>query len=209
MEMIRYGEKISGCTILGPGSRAVLWVHGCCFDCPGCIAQSYRHGPYQQMTAQEAADWYLSLPDAGGLTISGGEPMLQAGPLADMVDGIRREKDMGLIVYTGFRLEELQAKQDAQIDRFLSLIDLLIDGRYEQELDHNQPYRGSANQRLLTLTDRYQAEVETYYGTDAGRQIELRVTGSSVLLVGVPGRDQVQLWQSLKRKGDTRNGASY
>ena len=127
--------------------------------------------------------------------------MLQAGALADMVDSIRRERDMGLIVYTGFRLEELQQKQDPQICRFLRQIDLLIDGRYEQTLDHDQPYRGSENQRFLPLTDRYLTELTTYYSAAAGRQIELRVKGSSVLLVGVPGRDQIQLWQALKKKG--------
>lgn len=127
--------------------------------------------------------------------------MLQASALADMVTLIRRKRDIGVIVYTGFTLEELQEKQDAEINRFLNLIDLLIDGRYRQELDTNQSYRGSENQRLLALTDRYQAELETYYGTDAGRQIELRVTGDSVLLVGVPGRDQLKLWQTLKKKG--------
>ena len=201
MNIIHYGEKISNCLILGPGSRAVLWVYGCCFDCPGCIAQSYRHGPSQQMTVAEAAAWYLGLPSTDGLTISGGEPMMQAGALADMVDSIRRERDMGLIVYTGFRLEELQQKQDPQICRFLRQIDLLIDGRYEQTLDHDQPYRGSENQRFLPLTDRYLTELTTYYSAAAGRQIELRVKGSSVLLVGVPGRDQIQLWQALKKKG--------
>lgn len=198
---IRYGEKIDSCTVLGPGRRAVLWVHGCPFDCPGCIAPSYRHGPCQQISPADAAAWYLHIPDAQGLTISGGEPMQQAGALADMVEAIRREKDTGLIVYTGYRLEELQAMQNPQIGRFLSQIDLLIDGRYEQELDHDQPYRGSGNQRFLLLTDRYHTALETYYHAESGRQIELRVTGSNVLLVGVPGKDQARIWQSLKKKG--------
>lgn len=198
---IRYGEKIDSCTVLGPGRRAVLWVHGCPFDCPGCIAPSYRYGPFQEMSSAEAAAWYLRIPDSEGLTISGGEPMQQAEALADMVEEIRREKDTGLIVYTGYRLEELQAMQNSQIERFLSQIDLLIDGRYEQELNDDQPYRGSGNQRFLPLTDRYRTALETYYHAASGRQIELCVTGNSVLLVGVPGKDQAQIWQSLKKEG--------
>lgn len=199
MRVLRYGARASGCEVLGPGRRAVLWVYGCCFDCPGCIAESFKSGPFLETTPEEAAAWYLAR-NADGLTISGGEPMLQAAALREMVSCIRRERDCGLIVYTGFVYEDLLAQKDPEITAFLDQIDLLIDGPYRQSLDRNQMARGSENQRLLALTERYRDSLGYYEQT--GRKIELRLSEEGTLLIGVPGREQREIWWNLKRLGE-------
>lgn len=196
---IRYSAKVEQTRVLGPGKRAALWVQGCCFDCPGCIAPGFKEGSYTEAAPEELARWYLGL-EAEGLTISGGEPMLQAGALARMVAAIRRVRDTGVIVYTGFVYETLleKARQDAGIRQLLGQIDLLIDGPYIRERDHGEPYRGSANQRLLALTGRYRKELDTYYAGGQGRQIELQLSGRQTMLVGVPSRDQAEIWKNIK-----------
>lgn len=203
MSTLRYSARVARCTVLGPGMRCILWVHGCCFSCNGCIGEGYKNGGYQETTAVEAAEWYLS-QDASGLTISGGEPMLQAAALAEMIAQVRAVRDCGVIVYTGFTYEALleKAAADRDIRRFLSQIDLLIDGPYIQELDQNQPYRGSENQRLIPLTPRYCVELETYYGSAAARRIEFRMSEKQTLMVGVPGREQVEIWRKIKKLGE-------
>ena len=142
---------------------------------------------------------------ADGLTISGGEPMLQAGALSEMLERIRAERDCGVIVYTGFVYENLLKKHDPDILRFLRQIDLLIDGPYIQELDHNQPYRGSENQRFLPLTERYRKELETYYKAAQSQQIELHFSEQRTMMAGVPGREQADIWRKIKELGE-RNG---
>lgn len=199
MSVLRYGARASGCRVLGPGNRAVLWVYGCCFDCPGCIAESYRSGPYQETTPEEAAAWYLA-QNAEGLTISGGEPMMQAAALGEMVSYIRRERDCGVIVYTGYVYEDLLARRDPEIMALLDRTDLLIDGPYRQELDRNQMARGSDNQRLIPLTERYRDSL--WYYEQPGRKIELRLSEKRTLLIGVPGREQREVWRNLKRLGE-------
>ena len=196
---IRYSAKVEQTQVLGPGKRAVLWVHGCCFDCPGCIAPGFKEGSYTEADPQTLARWYLDL-DAEGLTISGGEPMLQAEALARMIREIRGVRDTGVIVYTGFVYETLleKARQDDGIQSFLEQIDLLIDGPYIQERNHGEPYRGSDNQRLLALTDRYSEQLKSYYAGQQGRQIEIRISGENTLLVGVPSRDQAEIWNNIK-----------
>lgn len=203
MSVLRYGGRLESCAVLGPGNRAVLWVYGCCFSCEGCIGGRYKSGSFFETTAAEAAQWYLD-SGACGLTISGGEPMLQAEALAKMVDRIRREKDCGVIVYTGFVYEELleKAKREVAVGGFLRQIDLLIDGPYRRELDRNQPYRGSENQRLLPLTDRYLRELDSYYGQAEGRRVELHLSRTGSLLAGVPGREQAEIWENIKRIGE-------
>lgn len=196
---IRYSERIEETQLLGPGRRAVLWVHGCCFDCPGCIALNFRYGDYITASSAELAHWYLGT-ETEGLTISGGEPMLQASALAEMLVQIRKERDTGVIVYTGFRYEQLleKAEQEHGIREFLNTIDILIDGPYMQEENHNEPYRGSANQRIIQLTERYKNQVGTYYFGESGRKIEIKVSGQKTLMVGVPSKDQAVIWSNIK-----------
>ena len=198
--MIRYAERIENCSVLGPGGeRAVLWVYGCCFDCKGCIADNYKIGPYQEITADDMADWYCTRgAKTEGMTISGGEPFLQAKELAEMIRLIRQKREMGVIVYTGFVYEDLLSRADSDegIRRFLGEIDLLIDGPYIEELDRNQRAVGSENQRILQLTDRYREQVDEYYGK-SGRQVEFRIFDGKGMLVGVPAREQSLLWRKL------------
>lgn len=205
--MIRYADRIESCTVLGPGgNRAVLWVYGCCFHCRGCIAELYKDGPYQEVTAEALADWYCSgSVQTEGITISGGEPFLQAGELAEMLRQIRQRRDIGVIVYTGFLYEELLSRSQTEegIRKFLEEIDLLIDGPYMEEFDQNQMAVGSSNQRIIQLTERYRDMAEAYYGMQ-GRKVEIRIFEGKAMLVGVPANDQSRLWKKLNERPDKR-----
>ena len=200
--MIRYAERIEQCNVLGPGERTVVWVHGCCFHCKGCIADSYKHGPYQEVTPEEMADWYCGNGKrTEGITISGGEPFLQAASLVKMLRIIRQRREIGVIVYTGFLYEKLlaRAQTDEAVREFLGEIDLLIDGPYIEEMDENRMAVGSENQRILLLTDRYQNVAEEYYGKKA-RQVEIRLFDGKGMLVGVPSEEQRRMWKKLSEK---------
>ena len=148
------------------------------------------------------ADWYCTRTiRTEGITISGGEPFLQAGELAEMIRLIRKQKDCGVIVYTGFLYEELlsRAQEDEAIRQFLYEIDLLIDGPYVEELDQSRMAVGSENQRILQLTDRYRDVAETYYGKEE-RRVEIRLFDGKGMLVGVPAHEQKILWKKLIEK---------
>ena len=201
---LRISQRAEQTAVLGPGNRAVLWVHGCCFDCPGCLAQHYKAGAFQTFTPEELAQWYLDIPDVQGLTVSGGEPMLQAEALARFIALIREKRDAGVIVYTGFMYEDLmeKAKSEPDLRAFLGSIDLLIDGPYIREMDDGKPYRGSSNQRLIPLTHRYRADLTGYYAQPSGRQIEIYATPESTVLIGVPDREQLIIWDKIKAIGE-------
>jgi anaerobic ribonucleoside-triphosphate reductase activating protein len=130
-----------------------------------------------------AAEIALSRPD--GVTISGGEPFLQAAALAEMLRILRLDfgYDTGVIVYTGFLLEELQ--QIPAMKPLLEQTDLLIDGPYVRELDDGRSLRGSSNQRIIPLTNRYnRPEILSLYGAE-GRRTEYFWHGGSINCVGV------------------------
>ena len=110
---------------------------------------------------------------------------------------VQAERDIGVIIYSGFTLEELRNKSDA--NHLLELTDILIDGRYIKALDDGRAYIGSSNQRLHYLTDRYISVGEQYYSAPK-RRAEIRFNADSVTLIGVPSANVLKIWQEIKSK---------
>jgi anaerobic ribonucleoside-triphosphate reductase activating protein len=193
---------IDRCAVLGPGNRAVIWVQGCPLRCRDCIAQetlSFDGGTV--MPVADLASWLCSLTDAEGVTLSGGEPFAQAGPLAQLLDEVRaRRPDFTAMSYSGFTLAALRRgapDQRALLDR----LDLLVDGPYQVTRHGDLRWRGSSNQRLIPLSDRYR---DVLAEPDVGAGIEFTVgTDRTLSWAGVPGvpgfRDQVT--SALAAKG--------
>ncbi len=175
--------------VLGPGQRAVIWVQGCPFACPGCIVpESWDARGGETVTLDELATWILAQPDLEGITLSGGEPMLQAEALSQLIDHIRQQRDLGVMCYSGYRLETLQQQGSDAQQRLLQQIDLLVDGQYRQKEHDNLLWRGSRNQRLLFLTSRYRDVVQqqlTEGDESAGLSFVSGTTGE-VYFTGVP-----------------------
>lgn len=173
--------------VLGPFSRFALWTQGCGRRCPGCLAaeaQSTEGGSL--LRVEELCGLILaSGPQIEGLTISGGEPFLQAAALCKLIKELRRQRDLGLILYSGFTLEQLQERREHRPTQdLLSQIDLLIDGPYQTELDDGRALRGSANQRAIDLSGRYREHLPLYGAV--GRHSEWRQAGGRTFLAGIP-----------------------
>jgi anaerobic ribonucleoside-triphosphate reductase activating protein len=185
MTLINLADFCAATRVLGPGLRFVLWVQGCCFRCPGCVSPD----TIPQVTAtlvepRIVAQGILSNPQLEGITISGGEPMLQAPALSELFSLLRRERDLSIICYTGFTLSQLKAKNDPDIDTMLSYLDVLIDGLYIEAQNDNQGWRGSANQVVHFLTSRHLKDASLF--TERKRDIELFLRNDNALMVGVP-----------------------
>lgn len=168
-------------TVLGPGKRFAVWTQGCNRRCPGCTAPEAWDMQAGEKIAVDALAMEITLSGADGLTISGGEPFLQPAALAKMIDLIRRKREMGVIVYTGFTLEQLREMPQAQ--PLLERIDLLIDGPYVREQDDGLSLRGSSNQRVIPLTERYLKDLD-HYG-QPGRRVEIFRHGATTHRAGV------------------------
>ncbi len=169
---------------LGPGVRAVLWVQGCFFRCPGCIAPDWIPiRPARMAAPEELRSQLLADPMVTGLTFSGGEPMLQAAGLARLARLARKERDLNIICFTGFTLSHLRRVPPGPgIDDLLDQIDVLIDGPYIEQLNDNRGLRGSSNQRIHFLTNR----LASYDLENGPRQAEIRLEKGEAMLVGVP-----------------------
>ena len=138
----------------GPGLRFVCFVQGCPHHCPGCHNPD-SHDPYggTEMTTDEVIAQMLSNPLTDGLTLSGGEPFAQS---ADCLTIARAAHEHGLnvLAYTGWTYEHLLRDGNEAQKALLNEVDVLVDGPFllsERSLD--LPWRGSKNQRVITLNE--------------------------------------------------------
>jgi anaerobic ribonucleoside-triphosphate reductase activating protein len=185
MTLLNIAEICPATRTLGPGKRFIIWVQGCCFRCRECISPEWI--PQKQATLVEPiqlGDYILSIPGTEGVTISGGEPMLQATALNELFTYLRQHRDISIMCFTGFTLQELQGKLDPAINQILTTIDVLIDGQYIPELNDNKGWRGSSNQRIHFLTSGHLSEASLF--TDRKRDVEIHLREDSALMVGVP-----------------------
>jgi anaerobic ribonucleoside-triphosphate reductase activating protein len=170
-------------SVLGPGIRAVVWVHGCPLRCAGCIAPEDLpfEGGHRRAVDSLAAELNALPADVGGLTLSGGEPMAQAAALTRLVDALRAERDWSVMSYSGFTLEHLiRHGTDAQRS-LVGRLDILVDGPYLARRHADLLWRGSANQRLRFLTRRHPAPAR-----DRSAGLEFDITDGSLVWTGVP-----------------------
>ena len=146
----------------GLGVRVTLFCSGCTNHCEGCFQKEtwdFRYGKlYTEDTEKKILD-ALNHPYIQGLTLLGGEPFEPSNQQA-LLPFVKRVKEIypnkTIWAFSGFTLEELQsfdhrAHCDAT-EELLSLIDVLVDGRYvEAKKDISLRFRGSSNQRLIDM----------------------------------------------------------
>lgn len=168
---------------LGPGTRAVVWVQGCPLKCPGCVAPGWiPFIPAMQRSPAEILE-QLDLDAITGLTFSGGEPMEQAAGLAALARLARREKELDVICFTGYRYERLLKNPPNEgVPELLAQVDVLIDGPYIEALNDSVGLRGSANQRVIHLSSRLRGHpLETQ-----ARNMEITISDGELAFIGIP-----------------------
>ena len=158
----------------GPGVRTSLFVSGCTHHCKGCFQPETWDFSYGEPFTQDVIDTILhSLEPAyvAGLTLLGGEPFEPKNQraLLPFLCRVRRELPQKTIwSFTGFTWEELHdpaAYPRCEVtDELLSLLDVLVDGRYVDALhDISLRFRGSSNQRIIDVPKTLQSGILTLW----------------------------------------------
>jgi anaerobic ribonucleoside-triphosphate reductase activating protein len=160
----------------GPGRRYALWVQGCSLRCAGCCNPEML--PFVERTRRSAADVVADVlaardaHDVEGISLLGGEPTRQAGPLADVAAAVQAA-GLSVMVYSGYTLAELHAEGDDDVRRLLTHTDLLVDGRYDEKRRTTaRRFIGSDNQVLHFLSTRYRDDDPRFV---ADNTVELRL----------------------------------
>ena len=173
----------------GPGARYVLWMQGCDLLCPGCCNPGMRsQEPRHIMIINAVVQAVCTVEGLEGVTYTGGEPMLQTRALA-LLSGPLREQGLSVFCFTGRRYEELAASPDPWVRRLLSSIDVLVDGPYVREETSNLLWRGSRNQRILYLSERYRHLDEQ--ARNAPAEVEVIIRDGELVVTGTWPNDLV------------------
>ena len=153
MTTLRVAGFLNNSSVNGEGLRSVLFLSGCHHACPHChntLMQDEKYG--ETIDINNILTIILkNEPIIDGVTISGGEPFLQAKNLLPLIKLIKSH-NLNIWIYSGYTYEELVLSK-INID-ILKLVDVLIDGRFIiSKHDKNLLYRGSSNQRIISLVN--------------------------------------------------------
>lgn len=141
----------------GEGLRAALFISGCRHYCKGCFSAATWNFNYgEELTEareQEIIHDIKNNPLLSGLSILGGDPFFSAAEVSGFLDRLRVQAgDIPVWIYSGYTYEELIADPASAEYQLLAQCQVLVDGRFVQELrDPSLLYRGSSNQRLIDI----------------------------------------------------------
>ena len=138
----------------GPGFRFAVFVQGCELRCEGCHnPATWDRGGGTEVPVAELVGEMLGNPLTDGLTLSGGEPFLQARECAELA-AAARASGFNVWVYSGFTFDELAllAQSEPPVGELLGLADVLVDGPFMLPLRSlSLKWRGSGNQRVIDV----------------------------------------------------------
>ena len=155
---IRLYGTVNDSIVDGPGLRYVIFTQGCLHHFPGCHNPDSHaiDGGYIEDTEQCLLEIDQN-PLLDGVTLSGGEPFLQATALIHFVQKVKK-RHLHVMIYSGYTFEEILELGDEE-KKLLSLCDTLVDGKFILSLKSMELlYKGSSNQRIIDI----QASLKTH-----------------------------------------------
>jgi len=137
----------------GPGVRVSVFMQGCEFHCKNCFnpeTWDFNGGKeFNKGTIDEVLE-LCNKDHIKGLSILGGEPMHPKNIEAttELAKAFKEKyPNKNIWVWSGFKFDE-----DLKDKEVLNYIDVLVDGRYSDELsDPTLKWRGSSNQRVIDV----------------------------------------------------------
>lgn len=140
----------------GEGIRVTLFVSGCRNHCKGCFQPEtwdFKYGQEFDEHTEEFIIKSLKSDYITGLTLLGGDPFEPENAF-DLIGFLKKIKALyphkTIWCYTGYVFENLIT--NPLYKQMLQLIDVLVDGKFEQELYQvGLKFRGSTNQRIIDV----------------------------------------------------------
>ena len=171
---MNYGEIKKTDIANGEGVRESLFVSGCTHHCEGCFNKETWNFSFGKPFTEETQDEILKAlsPDfINGLTLLGGEPFEPQNQrvLVELLKKVKEQyPDKSIWCYSGYLFDEELLKESRArcevTDEMLSMIDVLVDGEFKQELKNiTLKFRGSENQRIIDVKKSLATETIVLY----------------------------------------------
>ena len=161
---MHYGEIKTTDIANGIGIRVTLFVSGCRNHCKNCFNPETWDFCYGQPFTIETENYILEALKPShikGITLLGGDPF-EPENQAVLTPFLKRLKEMypekDVWCYSGYTMDNELLKPSKVrtefTDEMLKYIDILVDGRYVDELRNLKlNFRGSSNQRIINVKD--------------------------------------------------------
>ena len=171
----------------GPGKRFAIWCQGCLRHCPGCCNPHMQPLIKQHLVAVKdlfnLLSKHIKIDDIEGVSLIGGEPLLQAKGFAELAC-LCQKVGLSVLVFTGYNYEDILNSDNADIKKLLLHTDILVDGEFKENLlDNERDWVGSTNQRVIFLSERYKKGIEYKNHCHA---TEMRISFDKIQINGWP-----------------------
>ena len=159
---MRYSGIIRNDLAAAPGISVTFFTQGCPHRCKGCHnPETWSFEGGKEFTPKVLNEIYEALRANGverSFCIMGGEPMCEQNLFLTclVLQNVRlRYPDIKVYLWTGYYYEELLKMSDPKVKLILDMIDVLIDGPYEEsKRDITLKMRGSSNQNIIELKEK-------------------------------------------------------
>ena len=150
-------------TVDGPGIRFVVFFQGCPMRCLYCHnPDTWRMADGQQMTVEEILSQFRknkAFYQKGGITATGGEPLLQLDFLTELFEAAKAEKVHTCLDTSGITFRPEDAELTARFDRLMAATDLIMLDLKQVIPERHQALTGQSNENVLAFA-RYAAVKE-------------------------------------------------
>lgn len=190
--------------VLGPGKRIGIWFSGCKHHCKGCSNPELWdfHEKYR-VSLDIVLDLISRIVEnnvVDGFTLTGGDPFEQPKALRLLLPELIKISD-DILIYTGYEFDDI----NANYEDLLSYVSVIIDGKYIESKNNNCILRGSDNQRIIILQDKYQEHYQNYL-LHVTNEIQNFTCRDGVISVGIHEPNYIDILdQILMVKGLKKN----
>ena len=171
----------------GPGKRFAIWCQGCLRRCPGCCNPHMQRVECKNLVEVDKLTELIlkhkAEDEIEGVSLIGGEPILQAEGFAELARKCQ-ENGLSVLLFTGYKYEELLRMENDNVNRLLENSDILVDDAFVEELyDKERDWVGSTNQSVIFLSSRYSKGIEYKNGVHS---VEIRISADRIGINGWP-----------------------
>jgi len=185
--LIRLNRLLWPVTTLGPGRRLALWVQGCSLRCQGCASldtwdpDGGSTWPIAAFAEQVAH--LIRIEGLDGISLTGGEPVQQAGPLSELLDTVAGLLGAGpdVVLFTGYTLAAARRETPALLAR----CGTVVAGPFRPESPSRDLLVATSNQQVAFTDDAARARFSAWEQTSPKR-LQIAVDARDLYLVGIP-----------------------
>lgn len=151
-----YIHSIESCgTVDGPGLRYVIFLQGCPLRCQYCHnPDTWKPCTGTQMTAEEVLEGFYSnraFYKSGGVTVTGGEPMMQIDFLIELFTKLKKDGVHTCIDSSGIMFQPENKDFMNKLQVLLPLTDLILLDIKHMDDERHRELTGHSNKNILAF----------------------------------------------------------